>query len=475
MDFPMFFLDIAGNRMLIAVIASVHVFINHALAVGAYPLVTLMEWRAWRSGDAGADRLAYRVTFVLFIVTTSLGALTGVGIWFSTSLIAPFGIGSLLRVFFWAWFIEWLVFISEVILILAYFLTWKRWREGSLKKLHIGLGAALSVFSWFTMAIIVAVLGFMMDPGGWLADPSLFSALLNPVYLPQLAFRTTYALGVAGLCVWFMLFFFTEKGSRLRHNAVRMTSGWMLVWVVPFIAACLWYWKVVPDTMAANIDVALLTQRFQNWHETLATIMAATIAVLVLVALAGRLRPALMRGFILLVPFILGLWLLGHFERVREFIRKPHVIAGYMYSNGIKVADLPVFQRDGVLPYAAYVRHHGVTPANTVEAGRDVFLVACSRCHTTTGINSVTSKFANLYGEKPFNEPALTAFIETMHTGRTYMPPFPGSEAEVQALVAYVKRLQTESHIILDAATMWGESKTDRSGVVASPAAVTTE
>ena len=51
MDFPVFHLDFLGNRMLIAVIAVLHVWINHALAVGAMPLVTALEWWGHRTGD----------------------------------------------------------------------------------------------------------------------------------------------------------------------------------------------------------------------------------------------------------------------------------------------------------------------------------------------------------------------------------------------------------------------------------------
>ncbi len=287
MDFPPFFIDLFGNRLLIAVLASIHVFINHAFAVGAYPLVTLMEWRAFKKNDAAADELVYKVTFVLFIITTSLGALTGVGIWFSTSLIAPFAIGSLLRVFFWAWFFEWLVFISEVVLIMLYFLTWKKWREGNLKKLHMGVGVILSLFSWLTMVVIVAILGFMMGSGTWPADKSFFSAVFNPIYFPQLAFRTAFAMGVAGLCVWFMLFFFTRKGSQLRQNSVKFVSIWILAWVIPFVAGSVWYWRSVPENMLANLGVALLTQKFMQWHETLAIIMAVTIGVIFIVAVLG--------------------------------------------------------------------------------------------------------------------------------------------------------------------------------------------
>ncbi|HEY9250759.1 MAG TPA: hypothetical protein VIO38_16580 [Rariglobus sp.] len=120
MDFPISPLDLLGNRMLIAITAIIHVLINHPPAVGAYPLITLLEWRGLRKGEPAWDKLAYRIVFIVFIITTTAGALTGVGIWLTTSLVAPFAIGSMLRVFFWGWFTEWLVFISAVGLIMAY-------------------------------------------------------------------------------------------------------------------------------------------------------------------------------------------------------------------------------------------------------------------------------------------------------------------------------------------------------------------
>ena len=469
MDFPMFFLDIFGNRLLMAVIASIHVFINHAFAVGAIPLVVLIEWRGMRQSDAATDNLAYRITFVLFIVTTTVGALTGVGIWFTSSLIAPFGIGTLLRIFFWVWFIEWLIFITEVILILVYTLTWKKWITGNLKKLHLGIGMILSVFSWLTMAVIVGILGFMMDSGQWTADKTFFSAFFNPIYLPQLAFRTAFALSAAGLCLWFLMFFFTKKGTELRKKGIRIVSRVLLVLAVPFAAASAWYWNVVPEAMASNIDVALLTQRFADWHEKLAILMAAAIGAIIIAAIVGAIKPKLIPSVALIIPFVLGLWLMGHFERVREFIRKPYVVADYMYSNGVRVADLPVFQRDGVLPYSAFVQNRSVTSSNKVDAGRDVFLVACSRCHTTSGLNSVRTKFTDLYGEEPWEEAPMIAYIQTMHISRTFMPPFPGNDAEAEALVAYLKSLQAGRRIILDAPTMWGTESDDQNQPAQGP------
>ncbi len=51
MDFPIFHIDFIGNRMLIAVDAILHVIINHALAVGALPIIVLLELIGIRSKD----------------------------------------------------------------------------------------------------------------------------------------------------------------------------------------------------------------------------------------------------------------------------------------------------------------------------------------------------------------------------------------------------------------------------------------
>ena len=78
MDFPVFHLDFFGNRWLIATIAILHVLINHGLAVGMMPLVAAMEWYGHKKQDPRWDRLAYKILFFCFLITTTVGALTGV-------------------------------------------------------------------------------------------------------------------------------------------------------------------------------------------------------------------------------------------------------------------------------------------------------------------------------------------------------------------------------------------------------------
>jgi hypothetical protein len=452
-DVPVFHLDGLNNRMLIAIIAITHVVINHGMAVGGIPLVAYLEHRAHQSGDAAWDDLARRVLTFFFVITTTVGALTGVGIWFSAALVNPYAIGSLLRVFFWAWFTEWLVFVTEVALILAYYLTWKRW-TGAKKRAHLRLGVALSLASWATMAIIVAILGFMMDPGSWRSDKTLLSGFLNPLYLPQLAFRTPLALLMAGAMGWLALLWTTERSSTLRPLAVRALSRWMLVWVVPCVLGGLWYARSVPPAMRPNLPVALLTQALERWADSALWVLAGAALVIVLLALVGNRRPAAIRGALLVVPVLLSVALLGAFERVREFVRKPYAIAGYLYSNGIRVDDYALLQRDGVLAHATYTAVRTITPENQAQAGREVFNLACTRCHTVDGVNGVRDILFRMYGPgAAWDAGAIEAYIGGMHQIRPFMPPFPGNEAEKRALAAYLTGLQASSDSIPGAET----------------------
>ncbi len=441
MDFPIFHLDFIGNRFLIALIAIVHVFVNHPMAVGAIPLITLMEWWGKRSGDKRWDDLAYKILLVCFIITTSVGALTGVGIWFSTSLVNPYAIGSLIRVFFWAWFSEWIVFVTEVILILAYFLLWKR-MEGEKKSLHIALGVVLSIASWLTMAIIVGILGYMMDVGNWNEGEGLVTAFLNPVYLPQLAFRTPLAMATAGMFALFLSYFFTEKGSHFQLKAMRFISIWSVAWVPLCLAGGLWYWKIIPESMVGNVDVAIATQVFADRYEVILNALLFSFGLSVLILTWSVIKPSRLPRLALVLPFVVALLTLGYFERVREFIRKPYVIQNYMYANGIRVADYPLLNQRGILPYSVYSDVKMVTEDNSIQAGEEVFKIACTRCHTTNGMNGILSKFETMYGQDRWDKQSMVAYINGMHNVRPFMPPFPGNQAEVAALVEYILSLR---------------------------------
>ena len=445
MDFPLFHLDFWGNRMLVAMIAVLHVFINHAMAVGALPLVTTMEWWGWRKGDQDWDRLVYKLVMVFFIVTTSVGALTGVGIWFSTSLVNPYAIGSLIRVFFWVWFAEWVVFVTEVGLILAYVLLWKRW-TGDRKPMHIRMGLFLSLASFFTMFFIVSILSYIMDPGLWRFDRSLIYAFLSPVYLPQLLFRLSMAMILAGAVSLFLVRLFTRKEPGLKVRAVRFISTWILVWAPPFAFASLWYYNVIPDLMVKNLPVALATVEFQKLYSNILLFIGLSLAAVAAASLWGTWKPERVPKWTWAVLIVLVVILTGQFERAREFIRKPYILGGYMYASGIRVSDYPLLMTQGILPNSEYVSAHKVTPDNHLQAGKDIFMVACSRCHTLNGLNNLPARLRRLYGTAPWSPKAIDTYLSTIHGARPFMPPFPGTAEERKALAEFLVSLQTKRY-----------------------------
>lgn len=444
MDFPVFHLEGMGNRMLVAVVAVLHVLINHGLAVGAMPLITALEWWGERTGDRRWDDFAYRFLAVCFVVTTTVGAMTGVGIWFTTSLVNPTAIGSLLRVFFWAWFTEWLVFITEVCLILAYFLLWKTW-QGPKKRAHLRLGVALSVFSWITMSLIVAILGFMMSTGDWQHQPSLLKGIFNPLYLPQLCFRTGLAMVSAGLLGWGLTLFFVPARDEFRPKIVKALAAWVLAWTPVCAAGAAWYWQRIPTWSATNIPTAITTQEFTRWHQGLVSTAGGLVGLILLTAVIGLILPQRLPRWILPMPFAASLLLLGSFERVREFIRKPYVIANYLYANGVRVEEMPLLRRDGILPHSSYARVRRITPETRVRAGEEVFLIACTRCHTLRGMNSIDTKLTRMFGQGPWDPELVSGYIRNMHGPRPFMPPFPGNDAELDALTAWLVEVHGRS------------------------------
>ena len=116
-----------------------------------------------------------------------------------------------------------------------------------------------------------------------------------------------------------------------------------------------------------------------------------------------------------------------------------------MFANGVRVDDVPYLLKSGVLANAAWAAHTTITPDNRVDAGRDVFVLLCNRCHTEYGVNAITRRLARLYPPPaPWAPTAIEAFLRSIHGARPYMPPFVGSPQERGALAAYLVSLQPQ-------------------------------
>lgn len=105
MNYPVWDLPMGGG-VLIAVVAIPHVFISH-FAVGGGLWLVVTEHLARRRQDGELLEFVRRLSKFFLLVTLVLGAITGVGIWFTISLVSPDAVSALIHTFLWGWAIEW--------------------------------------------------------------------------------------------------------------------------------------------------------------------------------------------------------------------------------------------------------------------------------------------------------------------------------------------------------------------------------
>jgi mono/diheme cytochrome c family protein len=166
---------------------------------------------------------------------------------------------------------------------------------------------------------------------------------------------------------------------------------------------------------------------------------------LALVALArpGRLHLA----FSLLVA-VVAFGALDSFEFVRESVRKPYVIVNYLYANSLYSASMPgdggytveKIGDAGVLKSARWVANRELTSGNQVAAGREIFRVECESCHTENGYRGLRQYIVLRQWDRETIR-AMLGSLYLMHNGA--MPPFAGTDAERDALAAYLATLQS--------------------------------
>jgi mono/diheme cytochrome c family protein len=139
----------------------------------------------------------------------------------------------------------------------------------------------------------------------------------------------------------------------------------------------------------------------------------------------------------------------GSLEFVREGVRKPFIIEGFMYSTGVTTgaaegldrrAAASLVRQRGVLAAAPWALPQGQTPADLdpVARGRAVYKAACQPCHAVDGYNAVRPLV------RTWSRADLENLLDRMSRRRPMMPPFPGTADEKSALAAYLESLGNE-------------------------------
>lgn len=444
MNYPVW--DVSfGAGLLIAIVATLHVFVSH-FAVGGGLFLVVTEHRARRKNDAELLAWLKRHTRFFVLVTVVFGAISGVGIWFTIGLISPTATSDLIHIFVWGWAIEWVFFFLEITSALLYLYGWDKLTPSR----HLELGWIYFIAAYLSLVIINGIITFMLTSGTWTRNHEFWSGFFNPTYFPSLAFRTAICLALAG--VYALITASVQKDKALKTRIVR----WAAWWTVPSLAvlpACGWWYirRIPHDVWQDARGMVPTATRFAGFAWVL------LIVVLVL-ALLTLVRPAKMHLAFSLLVAVVAFGAMASFEFVRESVRLPYVISNYLYANSLYSAQIPGdggFSADevaatGILPAAKWVTIHSVTPANQLAAGQQIFRVSCESCHTVDSYRGL----APLIEQRQWDLPKIKAMLgglNFMHNG--VMPSFAGNDDEQTALAVYLHSVAPVSTEATDATT----------------------
>jgi len=421
MNYPVWFIPGVGGGLLIAMIAIFHVFVSH-FAVGGGLYLVAAETKAVRDDNFPMLEFIRGHAKFFLLVTMVLGGITGVGIWFIIGLVQPGGTSLLIHTYVFAWATEWVFFLVEIISILVYYYYFNKME----RRIHIIVGWIYFISAWMSLFIINGILGFMLTPGSWLQNHDFWFGFFNPTFWPQLVFRSFVAFMMAGLYAFITTSFLKNKA--LKQQMTRFSGKWVLFSLLAAIPSGIWYLMVLP-TVPRN----LVEGGSPTIQRALDSGLIAVVVILVFTLLIAIWKPRFNHPLLAFLVLCFALVFMGSFEWTREGARRPFVIPGYMYSNGILVQEVADLNQNGFLHAAKWSSLKEVHQDSLIDAGEDIFKLECFACHTVGGINNdIILRTANM------TYPAMLTYLDTMHERRPFMPPFVGNEEEKKALAAYL-------------------------------------
>lgn len=440
MDYPVWDLAIGGG-VLMALVAVSHVIVSH-FAIGGGLVIAVTETLAVRRRDFQLRELARRSSLVLILVSTVFGAISGVGIWVVAGLISPAAISTLIRNYVWGWAIEWTFFVVEIAAALLYFATWGKVK----KRTHLALIWTYFVAAFLSLVVINGIITFMLTPGRWLETRAFWDGFFNPTYWPSLVLRTGICILMATV---FMVFSALTAPSPERPALLRYLGLWLLAGVGVSFAGYLWWEGALPAPVVhlfAGVDPGLpvlaATRGFLLW--ALAGTLGLGLLFLVAFPRAARVVPAV-------VLLVAAVAFFGGYERLREGARKPFLIHDYMFSNGLLVSDIARINEEGVLARARWASFEATSAESTPEArGRAVYLAECASCHPRRGYQGMLGRLPE---DPELVYPVLELLQEQAESYQAgvpvdkaalvypYMPPFVGTDEELEDLWAYLVSL----------------------------------
>ncbi len=400
-----------------------HVFLAQ-FAIGGGMLMVYFQWLSQSGRDpTGTFRKFIDNYFkLLVLVSFVLGALTGVGMWFTSIQISPHTIGMMVQEFHWLWATEWTFFCVEVIAGYAFYRYGKRLPDAMRMRLLL----TYSIASWFSLFWINGILSWQLTPGNWIETRNVWDGFFNPSFWPSLIYRTIVCLVIASLAACTLVNAIGFSADQRREIIQRASRFLLPMIAMPFLGY--WYLQVIPDDsrqwiMGGSVAMTL----FMN----VAAGASALIASYAWIALWWQRLT--INGATASMLLVLAFAASAGGEFVREGSRKPFTIRQTLYSNSITPELVTHLRQVGSTSGDPYPVLTDVPfPNEQLRLGAQVFRVQCSVCHTPNGVNGLV----HLAGSWTENQRRMN-IAHLQHT-KPFMPPFAGPATEVEALVQWI-------------------------------------
>jgi cytochrome d ubiquinol oxidase subunit I len=447
MHYPWWYVPFMTSPMLIAAIAVIHVYVA-MYAVGGGMFLAVETSYAYRTGNK--DYLAYlkEHTWFFILLTVVFGAITGVGIWWTIGLASPLATEALIHTFVFAWGMEFVFFVLEIVSAFIFFYYWGKLPA----RTHQAIGWIYAVSAWFSLVIITSITAFMLNPGAWTQNHDFWTGFFNPQFIPQTIARTGGSMLLASLYVYLH-----AATQAKRHDPDLMTlishrsTRPGLLGAVLVTLSGVWWFLALPESSRASLAAA------STLNIMMLIIFAATILVFVMLYLGPYRNPGWITvGFALLL-FSIGLAAIGAGEFVREAVRKPFIVYNIVLSNQILPEEVAPLRESGYLEGGvwtnAYIAKNypkaasadgeideaallALPEVDRLKIGEVLFQYHCNDCHASTvGLAPV-----GMLTQGWTREMILTV-VKEPEKARFFMPPFAGTDEEAEMLTDYLNSI----------------------------------
>lgn len=446
MHYPWWYVPILTSPMLIAAIAVLHVLVSH-YAVGGGLFLAVEARYAHKEGNK--DYLAYLKRHAKFFVlfTVVLGAVTGVGIWWTVALASPLATEVLIRTFVFGWAMEYVFFILELV---AGFIFYYYWDKLS-PKMHVTMGAIYGFSAWMSLVLITGITAFMQAPGAWLENQdSFWIAFLNPQFLPQAISRTGGALLLTSLYVYLHSSIVAKDHDLCHLIERRSTRPALLGAVLITIGGILWL-VFLPDSARAILEGAA------PLNILMGLLFALTVAVFFLLWFGPLRNPGWLSPGFAAALLLFGFTAFATGEFIREAVRKPYIIYNVVLGNQIYVDQVPtqpIDQREvGYLEMgrwtSQFVRMEypqatdgakideakllELPEADRVRLGEVLYQYHCNDCHAVGNGYSAVGPLLRGHTREMILDTVV--HLERAHF---FMPPWAGTREEAELVADYL-------------------------------------